>query len=92
MLGILVPEVKGAVAACSAEGPMNRVEGYSIHRVDMRDITVVRWGLPMTSKGEVEAAHKLVCFGDKSLRGARICRRVRRRTRKKRKWEKRGRG
>lgn len=60
MLGVLVPEVKSAVATCSAEGTMNRVEGYGIHRVDVCDITVIWWGLPMTSEGEVEAAHKLV--------------------------------
>ena len=72
MLGVLIPEVKGAVATCSAEGSMNRVEGYGIHRVDVCDIAVVWWGLPMTSKGEVEAVHKSVCFGDKSLREARI--------------------
>lgn len=63
MLGVLVPEVKGAVAACRAEGTMNRVEGNVVHREDVGDITVVGRGLPMASEGEVEAGGKLAWHG-----------------------------
>lgn len=35
VLGVFIPKVKGAVAACSAEGPMDRVKRNGVHRVDI---------------------------------------------------------
>ena len=51
MLGILVPEVEGAVTARSAKGAVDRVEGYRVNSIDV-DV-VCRWRVPVAFEGEV---------------------------------------
>lgn len=53
MLGILVPEMEGTVATCSAEGAVDRMEGDGIHRVNVVDISLVWRSFAMTLEAEV---------------------------------------
>ena len=48
MFGILVPEVEGSVAACSAEGAVLRMEGDGVHGIDIGDVAAAWWCLSMT--------------------------------------------
>lgn len=54
MLGVLVPEVEGAVAASGAEGTVLRVERDSIYGVDFGDIAILGVLLAVAFKGKVE--------------------------------------
>ena len=53
MLGVLVPEVEGSVAAGGAEGAVDGVEGYRVHGVDVADVAVIGWGLAVAFEAEV---------------------------------------
>ena len=55
VLGILVPEVERAVAAGCAEGTVDRVEGYGVDGVDVRDVLVVGGDMAVAFEGEVRA-------------------------------------
>jgi len=55
VLCILVPEVKGTVASCSAEGSVYRVEVDRVHRVDVGCVSLVGYVLTMTLETEVRA-------------------------------------
>lgn len=55
MLGILVPEVKGAVGAGCAEGAMHWVEGDGVDAVYVRHIACRRRRLSVTFEGKVGA-------------------------------------
>lgn len=53
VLGVLVPEVEGAVTTSGAEGTVNRVEGDCVDGVDFCDVAVVGVGLAVAFEGEV---------------------------------------
>ena len=53
MLRILIPEMERPVAACSAEGPVDRVEGYGVYGVYIADVARVGGGLPVAFETEV---------------------------------------
>jgi hypothetical protein len=55
VLGVLVPEVEGAVATSSAEGAVDGVEGDCVDRIDFSDVALVGIGLAVAFEGEVEA-------------------------------------
>lgn len=55
VLGVLVPEVEGAVATRRAERTVDRVEGDGVDGVDVADIAVVRWRLTVALETEVRA-------------------------------------
>lgn len=57
VFGVLVPEVEGAVAAGRAEGPVLRVEGDVIDRVDIGDVP--RGRVSVAFEGEVGAGKGL---------------------------------
>ena len=55
MLGVFIPEVKGAIRPGRAEGAMNGMETDGVDRVDVDDVAL-RWrSFAMTFKGEVKA-------------------------------------
>lgn len=56
MLRVLVPEVKGTVAAGGAEGAVLRVEGDGINGVDFCGVAGGAVGLAVALEGEVFAA------------------------------------
>lgn len=56
VLGVLVPEVEGAVTTGGAKGTMNRVEGDGVDRVDVGLVTGVGCILAMALEREVGAA------------------------------------
>ena len=58
MLGVLVPEVEGAVAASGAEGAMFGVEGNGVDGVDLTDVALAGGGLAVAFEGEVGAIWK----------------------------------
>jgi hypothetical protein len=53
VLGVLVPEVEGAVRAGGAEGAVDRVEGYGVYGVDFCDVALGGVGLAVAFEGEV---------------------------------------
>jgi hypothetical protein len=53
VLGVLVPEVEGAVGASGAEGAVDGVEGYGVYGVDFCDVALGRVGLAVAFEGEV---------------------------------------
>jgi hypothetical protein len=55
VLGVLVPEVEGAVATGGAEGAVDRVEGDCVDRVYFGDIALGGVGLAVALEGEVQA-------------------------------------
>jgi hypothetical protein len=55
VLGVLVPEVEGAVAAGGAEGAVDGVEGNCVDAVDFGDVALVGVRLAVAFEGEVEA-------------------------------------
>lgn len=55
MLGVLVPEMEGAVGAGCAEGAVHRVEGDGIDTEYVRHITCRRRRLSVTFEGKVGA-------------------------------------
>lgn len=55
VLGVLVPEVEGAVGPGGAEGAVDRVEGDCVDGVDVGDVALARWGLAVAFEGEVGA-------------------------------------
>jgi hypothetical protein len=55
VLGVLVPEVEGAVATGGAEGAVDGVEGDCVDAVDFGDVALVGVGLAVAFEGEVEA-------------------------------------
>lgn len=59
VLGVLVPEVEGAVATGGAESTMDRVEGNRVDRVDVGLIAGVGCVLTMALEGEVGAAWRV---------------------------------
>ena len=63
VLGVLVPEVEGAVAAGGAEGAVDRVEGDGVYGVDVRDVARLGGGLPVAFKGEVRAGGRVLVGG-----------------------------
>ena len=56
VLGVLVPEVVGPVAAGSAEGAVYWMEGDGVDAVHVRHVTRVGRTLPVAFEGKVEAA------------------------------------
>ena len=57
VLGVLVPEVEGAVATRCAEGAVDRVEGDGVYGVDFCGVPGGRVGLAVAFEGEVFASH-----------------------------------
>lgn len=55
VLGVLVPEVEGAVAAGGGEGAVHGVEGDGVDGVDVGDVARLRGGLSVAFEGEVGA-------------------------------------
>lgn len=55
VLGVLVPEVEGAVAAGGGECPVHGVEGDGVDGVDVRDVAGLGGGLSVAFEGEVGA-------------------------------------
>lgn len=55
VLGVLVPEMEGAVGAGCAESPVHRVEGDGVDAEHVRHVTRRRWCLSMTFEGKVGA-------------------------------------
>ena len=60
VLGVLVPEMEGAVGAGCAESAVHRVEGDGVYAEHVRHVTRRRWRLSVTFEGKV---------GAKALRG-----------------------
>jgi len=56
VLGVLVPEVEGAVGASGAEGSVDGVEGDVVYGMDSDD--VVGWGVAVAFEGEVGSKKK----------------------------------
>ncbi len=74
MLGVLVPEVEGAVGTRGAEGAVLWVEGDGVYRVDFCYVTRSWVLLAVAFEGEVEAGRcvSLVVFksiGNRKLPG-----------------------
>lgn len=55
VLGILIPEVEGAITAGSAEGAVNGVEGDVVDGVDVVDVALAGRGLAVAFEAEVGA-------------------------------------
>ena len=59
VLGVLVPEMEGAVGACGAEGAVLRVEGDGVDRVDFGHVALRGVLLAVAFEGEVEAGARV---------------------------------
>ena len=64
VLGVLVPEVEGAVGARGAEGSVLRVEGDGVDRVDFGHVALGGVLLAVAFEGEVEAGRGEVSDGE----------------------------
>lgn len=53
VLGVLIPEVEGAVAAGCAESSVDGVEGDGVDGVDVADVALAGWCLAVALEGEV---------------------------------------
>ena len=76
VLGVAVPEVKGAVAAGGAESAVLGVEGDGVDGEDVGDVASVGRGLPVAFEGEVRAGDQEVRSGSGGMEGAGARRRL----------------
>ena len=55
MFCVSIPEVECAVTSCSGECAVFRMEGDSVDAVDIANVLVVRWCVPVAFEAEVHA-------------------------------------